>query len=286
MVKFFIDYKSILEYDDFMDVKEIERSILTKYRKDIYRPFTKAIFDYQLLEDGDKVCVCISGGKDSFLLAKCMQEFEKHGKVKIHCLFLVMDPGFNELHLKQIQDNADKLGIPIHIVKSKIFDAVNNDWHNTPCYVCAKMRRGFLYDNAQKLGCNKIALGHHFNDVIETTILSVLYNGVFNTMLPKVKSKNFKGMQLIRPLYLVHEENILHAVNYWGITFNKCSCPLKKESSKRKEIKDLINIMKDHNKNVEYNIFRSSENVEINSIRGYLDNNNERINYLNNFDKK
>lgn len=285
MVKFFIDYKSILEYDDFMNVKEIERSILTKYRKDIYRPFTKAIFDYQLLEDGDKVCVCISGGKDSFLLAKCMQEFENHGKVKIQCLFLVMDPGFSELHLKQIQDNADKLRIPIVIVKSKIFDAVNNDWHNTPCYVCAKMRRGFLYDNAQKLGCNKIALGHHFNDVIETTMLSVLYNGVFNTMLPKVKSKNFEGMQLIRPLYLVHEENILHAVNYWGISFNECSCPLKKDTSKRKEIKDLIKTMKSQNSNVEYNIFRSSENVEINSIRGYLDQNDERINYLNNFDK-
>lgn len=281
MVKFFIDSKTILEYDGFMDVKEIERSLLTKYRKDIYRPFTKAVFDYQLLEDGDKVCVCISGGKDSFLLAKCMQEFEKHGKVKIHCVFLVMDPGFSESHLKQIQDNAHKLNIPINIVKSNIFEAVKNDRHNTPCYVCAKMRRGFLYDNAQKLGCNKIALGHHFNDVIETTMLSILYNGVFNTMLPKVKSKHFQGMQLIRPLYLVHEDNILHAINYWGISFNECSCPLKKDLSKRKEIKDLIKEMKSQNRNVEYNIFRSSENVEINSIRGYLNQNNERINYLN-----
>ena len=253
-----------------MKKEEIERCLITSYRKDIYRPFTKAVMDYNLIEENDHICVCISGGKDSFILAKCMQEIERHGKFPIKCRYVVMNPGFGNRSVDDIKSTAKKLGIDIQIVDSDIFQHVKNSGHKSPCYVCAKMRRGCLYNIAKKLGCNKIALGHHFDDVIETTMMSLLYNGVFNTMLPKVNSENFKGMKLIRPLYLVREKSIINFTKKIGIEFNKCNCPLKNGYSKRSEVKKIIEKLKEENEFVEYNIFKSSENVDLNNIRGFF----------------
>lgn len=253
-----------------MKSKEIERSILTNYRKQIFRPFTKAVTDYNLLEDGDKIAVCISGGKDSLVLAKCMQEIERHGKKKIECIFMVMNPGYSDDNLQQILDSTKEIGIDVTVVDSQIFSAVKNSGHKSPCYICAKMRRGCLYNAAQELGCNKIALGHHFDDVIETTILSIFYNGIFNTMLPMLDSQNFKGMKLIRPLYLVREKDIINFVKKHNIKCSPCNCPLKKEDSKRAKVKEIINKLKEENDLVDYNIFKSSENVEIDYVRGFI----------------
>ena len=253
-----------------MKYQDIERSILTTYRKNIFRPFTKAINDYCLVSDNDHICVCISGGKDSLLLAKCMQELEKHGKCKIKCEYVAMNPGYTDEMINDLKTISDELGINIQIINSDIFSRVKSSGHKSPCYVCAKMRRGCLYSIAQELGCNKIALGHHFNDVIETTMLSILYNGIYNTMLPKIDSKNYPGIQLIRPLYLVHEDDIIRFINHWDIKCIKCNCMFKSEDSKRMEIKKLIKEMKKINPYVDYNIFRSSENVEIEQIRGTI----------------
>lgn len=255
--------------------KEIERSILTTYRKTIFRPLTKAVTDYNLLDDGDKVCVCISGGKDSFLMAKCMQELERHGKKKITCKYLVMNPGFPDESMDDIKANAEKMGIPIEIVKTNIFEAVQNANHKMPCYICAKMRRGYLYSEAQKLGCNKIALGHHFDDAIETTMMSILYNGVFNTMLPILDSDHFEGMKLIRPLYLVREDDIIKFANAFNLHFSKYNCPLHKEDSKRKEAKEIIKYLKINNPHADLNIFKAADNVDIYRIRGTV--NGDRI---------
>lgn len=251
-----------------MDAKEIERSILTKFRKSIFRPFTKAITDYNLLEDNDVIGVCISGGKDSLVMAKCMQEIERHGKKKITCKYIVMDPGYSDNHLKEILKTTQSIGLKVEVVNSNIFSAVKNSGHKSPCYICAKMRRGCLYDAAQKLGCNKIALGHHFDDVIETTILSMFYSGIFNTMLPILDSENFKGMQLIRPMYLVQEKNIISFVKKHNIKCSSCDCPLKKEDSKRAKVKEIIKELKKDNDLVDFNIFKSAENVQIDYIRG------------------
>lgn len=253
-----------------MKAKEVERSILTNFRKSIFRPFTKAITDYNLLEDGDVIAVCISGGKDSIVLAKCMQEIERHGRKKITCKYIVMDPGFSKNHLNQILDLTTDLGINVEVVNSNIFKAVENSGHKSPCYICAKMRRGFLYNAAQERGCNKIALGHHFNDVIETTLLSMFYNGVYNTMLPILDSENFEGMKLIRPLYLVKEKNIISFIKKHNIDCAPCNCPLKKENSKRNEVKKIIENLKKDNPLVDDNIFTSAENVQIDYIRGYF----------------
>ena len=270
-------------YDKNMNAKEIERLILTTYRKEIFRPFTKAVCDYHLVNDGDHICVCISGGKDSLVMAKCMQELERHGKAKIKCEYVVMDPGFSNDNINIIKDNAEKMGIPIQIINSTIFNSVEKANHKMPCYICAKMRRGFLYDHAQKMGCNKIALGHHFDDVIETTMLSLLYNGIFNTMVPIIDSENFSGMKLIRPMYLVREENIKHFINRIGIVPSSCSCPLKKENSKRAKVKEIIAELKKDNFFVEYNLFKASENVELDHIRGYIKD-KKHINIYDSFD--
>ncbi|MBQ6841402.1 MAG: tRNA 2-thiocytidine biosynthesis protein TtcA [Bacilli bacterium] len=253
-----------------MKAKEIERSILTNYRKQIFRPFTKAITDYNLLEDGDKIAVCVSGGKDSLVLAKCMQEIERHGKKKIECVFMAMNPGYSDDNLKQIVASTKEIGIDITVVNTDIFAAVKNSGHKSPCYICAKMRRGHLYSAAQELGCNKIALGHHFDDVIETTMLSMFYNGIFNTMLPMVDSENFPGMQLIRPLYLVREEAIINFVRRHDIKCTPCNCPLKQENSKRAKVKEIIKQLKEENELVDYNIFKATENVQIDYVRGII----------------
>ena len=266
-----------------MKQEEVERSIIKTYRKDIWRKFTKAVTIYDLIKDGDKIAVCISGGKDSFLLAKCMQEIKKHGKIKFDLEFIVMDPGYSKENLEKVKKNADLLGIPIKVYESTIFDSLKSMDVKSPCYMCARMRRGHLYKFAQDLGCNKIALGHHYNDVIETIMLGILYNGEIVSMLPKIKSKNFPGMELIRPLYLVRESAIINWLKYNELEFINCACPLKKEDSKRAEVKELIKKLRETNKFVEYNIFKSVENININQVMGYLKD-NERYNYYDDYE--
>ena len=267
-----------------MKQEQVERSIIKTYRKDIWRKFTKAVTIYDLIQDNDKIAVCISGGKDSFLLAKCMQEIKKHGKIKFDLEFIVMDPGYSKENLEKVKKNADLLGIPIKVYESTIFDSLKSMDVKSPCYMCARMRRGHLYKFAQDLGCNKIALGHHYNDVIETIMLGILYNGEVVSMLPKIKSKNFPGMELIRPLYLVRESAIINWLKYNELEFINCACPLKKEDSKRAEVKELIKKLRETNKFVEYNIFKSVENININQVMGYI-NNDKRYNYYDDYEE-
>jgi len=254
--------------------KEIERSLIKKFRKDIWCKFTKAVRDYELINDNDKIMVCISGGKDSFILAKCIQELKRHGKVKFDAHFVVMDPGYSKANRKKIEENAKIMNIPIEIFESDIFDIVTKV-DRSPCYLCAKMRRGFLYDKAKSLGCNKIALGHHFDDVIETTLLSMFYGAEVRTMMPKLKSANFKGLELIRPLYLVKEDSIIAFKNYHNINFLNCACKFTEEvsikddgMSKRNEMKKLINNLRKEDKNIDHNIFKALDNVNLNCVLG------------------
>ncbi len=255
-----------------MEVLEIERSLITKYRKDIYSKFVKAVADYELIKENDNIMVCISGGKDSFLLAKCIQELIRHGKFPFTAHYVVMDPGYNAKNRKMIEDNAKILGIPIEIFESNIFESVASVDVKGACYLCARMRRGNLYAKAKELGCNKIALGHHFDDVIETTLLSMFYGAEFKTMMPKLHSDNFPGLELIRPLYLVHEDDIISWKNYNELTFLNCACRFtektasKETDSKRKEIKELIKELKKTYKTIDQNIFNATSNVNMNCI--------------------
>ena len=255
--------------------KEIERSIIKKYRKDIWSKFVKAVKEYELIKENDNIMVCISGGKDSFLMAKCIQELERHGNVHFNARYVVMNPGYNEYNLNMILDNAKTLNVPIEVFKSDIFDVVSKISFDSPCYMCAKMRRGYLYNKAKELGCNKIALGHHFNDVIETTLLSMFYGSEIKTMMPKLHSDNFEGIELIRPLYLVEEENIISWRNNAELTFINCACRftegcslINDGTSKRKEIKELIKKLKKINPNIDRNIFKSLDNVNLNCVLG------------------
>ena len=255
--------------------KEIERSIIKKYRTDIWSKFVKAVKEYGLIKENDNIMVCISGGKDSFLMAKCIQELERHGNVHFNARYVVMDPGYNEYNLNMILDNAKTLNVPIEVFKSDIFDVVSKISFDSPCYMCAKMRRGYLYNKAKELGCNKIALGHHFNDVIETTLLSMFYGSEIKTMMPKLHSDNFEGIELIRPLYLVEEENIISWRNNAELTFINCACRftegcslINDGTSKRKEIKELIKKLKKINPNIDRNIFKSLDNVNLNCVLG------------------
>lgn len=251
--------------------KEFERSLITTYRKSIYRPFTKAVNDYKLINDGDHICVCISGGKDSFLLAKCMQELEKYGKAKIKCEYVLMDPGFSKKELDIIKENSKKLGIVLTIKETKIFDYTIASKHKSPCFICARMRRGALYSIAKELDCNKIALGHHFDDVISTTFLSIFYNGIYNTMLPIVDSENFEGLKLIRPLYYVRENSIIDIMNRFDLKFSGHKCPLNiKSDSKRKKIREYLEKLENDDPNIIKNIFRSADNVDLDHVRGYF----------------
>ncbi|MBR3117057.1 MAG: tRNA 2-thiocytidine biosynthesis protein TtcA [Bacilli bacterium] len=256
--------------------KEIERSIITKFRKEIWSKFVKGVQEYKLIKENDKVMVCISGGKDSFLMAKCIQELIRHGKFKFEARFVCMNPGYNDYNLQYIKDNAKLMDIPIEIFESDIFDVIKKITPNEPCYMCARMRRGYLYSKAQELGCNKIALGHHFNDVIETSMLSILYSSEVKTMVPKLHSDNFEGIELIRPMYLVKEDDIISWKNYNELTFINCACPLLEGcsliddgKSKRKEIKELIKKLKKTNKNVDENIFIALSNINLNCVLGY-----------------
>ena len=256
--------------------KEIERSIITRFRKEIWSKFVKGVSEYKLIEENDNIMVCISGGKDSFLLAKCIQELQTHGKFKFNAHFVVMDPGYNEYNRSFIEDNAKILNVPIEIFDSNIFDVVASDDGKSPCYLCARMRRGYLYSKAKELGCNKIALGHHFDDFIETTLLSMFYGSEIKTMMPKLHSDNFEGLELIRPLLLVKEQDIISWKKYNELTFINCACRftegcslINDGTSKRKEMKELIKNMKKVNPNVDNNIFKALENVNLNCIIGW-----------------
>ena len=268
--------------------QEIERSIITKFRKTIWRQFIKAVRDYEMIKENDKIAVCISGGKDSMLLAKCLEELKKHGNVKFELVYIVMNPGYNEKNKEKIIENAKKLGIDIQMFSSDIFDVVNKHASDSPCYLCARMRRGFLYDHAKQLGCNKIALGHHFDDVVETILLSILYGGEYKSMMPKLKSTNFEGMELIRPLYLVREDAIHAWKKYNNLDFINCACKFtekeNQKDSKRLEIKMLIKELESKNKNVAYNIFASSENVNIDTVLA-TKKDNKKISFLDNYEK-
>ena len=255
---------------------EIERSIIKKYRKTIWVNFIAAVQEYELIEENDKIAVCISGGKDSMILAKCMQQFQKHSSYPFELVFLVMDPGYTPENRALIEENAKILNIPVTIFESDIFD-VTTRVGGSPCYLCARMRRGCLYSKAKELGCNKIALGHHFDDVIETVLMSMCYSSEIKTMLPKLHSTNFEGMQLIRPLYRVKEADIISWANYNGLRFLQCACKLTQDSkeredlSKRKETKALIKYMKTINPHADDNIFRSLHNVNLATMPAYRD---------------
>ncbi|MDE7121185.1 MAG: tRNA 2-thiocytidine biosynthesis protein TtcA [Oscillospiraceae bacterium] len=254
-----------------------EESLVKKFNKTIWLKFLKGIKEYQLIQAGDKIAVCISGGKDSMLMAKCMQRIQRYSKIPFEVIFLVMNPGYNERNRLKIQENAKLLDIPIQVFDARIFDYVVTVDQN-PCYLCARMRRGHLYKTAQDLGCNKIALGHHFDDVIETILMGMLYGSQIQTMMPKIHSENFKGMQLIRPLYLVRESDIIAWKDYNHLEFIQCACRFTEHyeidqnggnSSKRQEIKELLQQLRKISPAIDKNIFRSVENVNLKTIISY-----------------
>lgn len=260
--------------------EEIERSIIKKFRKPIWRKFTQGINDYNLIQEGDKIAVCISGGKDSMLMAKLLQEILRHGKMHFELVYLVMDPGYNARNRQKIVDNAKILNIPIQIFESDIFGIVS-EIEESPCYLCARMRRGHLYKKAQDLGCNKIALGHHFDDVVETILMGMLYGGQVQTMMPKLHSTNFEGMELIRPMYLIREQDIIDWCQYNELDFIRCACRMTENieisedgssNSKRQEMKNLVKQFEQVNPHMAMNIFRSVENVNLKTIIAYKQN--------------
>ena len=267
-----------MNQEDKEYLEKVEISIRKKYHKQLFSQFAKACKTYELIQDGDHIAVCISGGKDSMLMAKLFQEIQRHRKVNFELTFLVMDPGYNKENRELIESNARKLGIPVTIFESTIFDAVDTIDKN-PCYLCARMRRGHLYNKAKELGCNKIALGHHYDDVIETILMGMLHGGQIQTMMPKLHSTNFEEMELIRPLYLVREDDICKGRDYNELHFLQCACHFTetcssydedgKSVSKRLETKKLIAMLKEDNPFVEANIFKSVENVNLSTIIAY-----------------
>ncbi len=270
--------------------KQIERSIITKYRKSVWKRFISGINQYKMINEGDKIGVCISGGKDSMLMAKCIQEVQRHGVVSFDAEYIVMDPGYAPQNRQRIIDNANILNIPIRIFGSPIFDVVANiDDH--PCYLCARMRRGYLYKEAQRLGCNKIALGHHFDDVIETILMGMLYGAQIQTMMPKLHSTGHPGMELIRPMYMVREKDISAWARYNDLEFLQCACRFTEQaennevSSKRAEMKELISQFRKTSKYIDMNIFNSVCDVNLDTIIGYHDK-NTRYNFLDDYDEK
>lgn len=275
--------------------KEVETSIRKTFHKCIFSPFAKAINEYELLKPGDKVAVCISGGKDSMLMAKLFQEIKRHNKFDFELVFLVMDPGYSEVNRLVIEKNARMLGVPITIFETQIFDAVY-DVKQSPCYLCARMRRGYLYSKAKELGCNKIALGHHYDDVIETILMGMLYGAQVQTMMPKLHSTNFEGMELIRPMYYIREDDIMRWRDFNNLHFIQCACHFTDTcsscredgttASKRMEIKQLIKNMKKVNPYVEGNIFKSVYNVSLGTVIEYKDKDGVKHNFLENYDEK
>ncbi len=264
--------------EELTRAEQIELSIRKKFHKDLFSRFARAINEYNLVQENDRIAVCISGGKDSMLMAKLFQELQRHRKFPFELTFLVMDPGYNEANRKAIEYNARIMEVPVQIFQSDIFDVVY-DIEKSPCYLCARMRRGHLYSKAKELGCNKIALGHHYDDVIETILMGMLYGAQVQTMMPKLHSTNFEGMELIRPMYLIREEDIRHWRDYNDLHFLQCACKFTDNNqhvkddgssdSKRMEIKALIAEMKKNNPYVEANIFKSVENVNLNTVIAY-----------------
>lgn len=276
--------------DDYGDKQEeVEKSIRKKFHKVLFSKFAKGINEYDLIQEGDKIAVCISGGKDSMLMAKLFQEIKRHNKFPFELVFLVMDPGYSEVNRLLIEKNARMLGVPITVFESKIFDAVY-EVEKSPCYLCARMRRGYLYSKAKELGCNKIALGHHYDDVIETILMGMLYGAQVQTMMPKLHSTNFEGMELIRPMYLIREEDIIKWRDYNNLHFIQCACHFTDtcsscrddgtSASKRMKVKKLIADMKKSNPYVESNIFKSVTNVNLSTIIKYKDKNGVSHNFL------
>lgn len=272
--------------------EEVERSINKNYRKRLWNPFIEGVKRYEMVKENDKIAVCISGGKDSMLLAKLMQELQKHGDVPFELVFLVMDPGYNEINRQRIIDNAALLNIPITIFESDIFNVVAST-DKSPCYLCARMRRGYLYSKAKELGCNKIALGHHFSDVVETTLMGMLYGAQIQAMMPKLHSTNFPGMELIRPMYCVHEENIIAWKQYNDLEFIQCACRFTENctmcdngggGSKREEMKKLLKTLRRDNPDVEKSIFNSIQCVNLNTMIGYKKDGVEHS-FLDDYDK-
>ncbi|KPI51288.1 tRNA 2-thiocytidine biosynthesis protein TtcA [Clostridioides sp. ZZV15-6383] len=261
----------IVPFEERLPVRDIEKSIIKKYRKNLWSKFMKAIRDYKLVEEGDKIAVAISGGKDSILMAKMFQELKKHGQVNFDVEFIAMDPGYHANIRQLLIDNCEYLNIPIHLFDSRIFEIADEIAKDYPCYMCARMRRGALYSKAEELGCNKLALGHHYDDVIETTMLNLLCAGNFKTMLPKLNSTNFEGIKIIRPLYYIREEHIIRFIQNSGIWPLNCACMVaaKKTGNKRYEIKDLIKSLEPNFKNVEKSIFKAAENVNLDSVLGW-----------------
>ena len=259
---------------EYSRIAEIERSIIKTYRKELWAKFVRAIDDYELLKENDKVCVCISGGKDSMILAKLFQELHRHTKFPFEVHFLMMNPGYNKENLDLIMHNLEVLNIPAKIIESNIFEVANSQEKN-PCYLCARMRRGVLYKAAKEMGCNKIALGHHYDDVIETTLMNMLNSGSFQTMVPKLHSLNFEGMELIRPMYLIREKDIKAWKNASSLEFLQCACKLTEALvvdetvSQRYQTKKLISELTKYNPLVEKNIFKCTENVNLNMMLGY-----------------
>ena len=261
----------LVPFNERKSLYEIERSLIKGYRKHIWTKFIKAIKEYKLIEDGDKIAVAISGGKDSLLMAKLFQELKKNGRQNFEVEFIAMDPGYHPDIRDLLEENCKFLEIPVHIYKANIFEVADKIAKDYPCYMCARMRRGALYGKAQELGCNKLALGHHYNDVIETTMLNLLCAGNFKTMMPKLKAKNFENMELIRPMYLVEEMYIERWIQNAGIWPLNCACMVaaKKIGNKRHEIKDLIASLEGNFKNVDKSIFKASENVNMEGILGW-----------------
>ena len=274
--------------------KDIERSIIKKFRPQLWSQFTKAINTYELIKDGDKIAVCISGGKDSMLMAKLFQELERHGKKNFEVVYMVMNPGYNDINYTTIINNANLMQIPITVFNSDIFDIVDKETEGSPCYLCARMRRGALYSKAKEMGCNKIALGHHYDDVIETIVMGMLYGGQIQTMMPKLHSTNFESMELIRPLYLIREEDIKKWMDYNNLKFINCACRLTEscascggtdKGSKRAEIKSLISELRERSPFIEANIFKSVENVHLNTVIAYKTSDGKRHHFLDDYDQ-
>ena len=290
-IAWLMDYMKCQEEADF--AKNVEQSLRKTYKKRIWSKFCRAINTYELVKPGDKIAVCISGGKDSMLMAKLFQELKRHNKFEFEVKYLVMDPGYNEANRHIIEENARRLNIPVTFFESNIFDAVY-EIENSPCYLCARMRRGHLYAYAKELGCNKIALGHHYDDVIETILMGMLYGGQVQTMMPKLHSTNFEGMELIRPLYLIREDDIKSWRDYNDLHFIQCACKFtdtcttcnnEENRSKRVEIKELIRTLKQVNPYVEGNIFKSVENVNLDTVVAYKQN-GVRHHFLDDYDTK
>lgn len=289
-IAWLMDYMKRQEEADF--AKNVEQSLRKTYKKRIWSKFCRAINTYELVKPGDKIAVCISGGKDSMLMAKLFQELKRHNKFEFEVKYLVMDPGYNEANRRIIEENARRLNIPVTFFESNIFDAVY-EIENSPCYLCARMRRGHLYAYAKELGCNKIALGHHYDDVIETILMGMLYGGQVQTMMPKLHSTNFEGMELIRPLYLIREDDIKSWRDYNDLHFIQCACKFtdtcttcnnEENRSKRVEIKELIRTLKQKNPFVEGNIFKSVENVNLDTVVEYKTG-GVRYNFLERYDQ-